>query len=423
MAGGIPPLFALPLELREIIYKKVLLLGAEGLRLLLVCREIYLEAHKFLFQRRLVFRSQSALCGWLRMVPQEHLQHVVEIVLELQDVDLTPLLAPSASLSASSSERTNSLRTWELYEKEIERLTRAFEALRNVNIFTLRALSGRQTYLYDHFLSKFLLLLGSVYPTLGELSLEGNLHNQDLSFLRRMKELKSFSFDGFSASEASETTEILSGLQLTNISLVSHHAALTPTHHRRSNFTTKVRSFDSSVLRSINQLAAFSVSENIPATSPAVFFTSEILGSLHNHQTLSSLSIFLSHTPDNETLDALEDFLDKALSIQRLELDWPGLDPNILEEYALLPSSLRCFWVRSTNMANAFSLLWSIHKSKETGDAPELRKVVLVRSSQKEVQLGATTTRIHHDRGVNEDFAGHFVSVTSRYHRPVSYAS
>jgi hypothetical protein len=129
----------------------------------------------------------------------------------------------------------------------------------------------------------------------------------------------------------------------------------------------------------MNQLASFAVTEMVPTSSPTLFFTTEILTSLHNHSTLTSLSVRLSHAPDNEVLEALENFLERS-NTRRLELDWPDLDPVVLERFGLLADKLNCLWVRAKSEADAFDILWSVAESLEAGDIRELRKIVLLRS-------------------------------------------
>jgi hypothetical protein len=267
-----------------------------------------------------------------------------------------------------------------IYERELANLLELFEKLPNVKKLTFRAVLGHQSYLYRDLLDRALAAMGTVYPGLQELRLDGNMHHQSLAFLPTFKHLKGFSFDGFSATEAAQTAKILSRLQLTSLSLISQHGLITPTrHHQRSRFTDKLQSFDSDVLRALNPLASFSVSEDRSASSTALFFTSEILSSLHNHDTLSRLSICLSQTPEADTVDALKAFFNKSSTIQRLELDWPEVDPNILEDCALLPNSLQYISIRATTLLAASSILGHILRSREAGGVPSLRWVVLGR--------------------------------------------
>jgi hypothetical protein len=381
MFGGYSPLLDLPLELQEIIYKEVLLQPSQGPQLLRVCHEIYKKAHKFLFQRALRFEDQWALQRWVQGVPPDYLQYVGEIAVGLQDVELTPLLASTPATSSVSSDSSASTpRIWDFYERGLTNLRQVFEELPNVKKLTIRASLGHQSRLYQDHLDKALTMMGMVYPGLHELRLDGNMHHQSLTFLPTFKYLKGFSFDGFSATEASQTAEILSSLQLTSLSLISQHGLITPTHNQeRSRFTDKLQSFDSDVLRALNPLGSFSVTESRPRSSTALFFTSEILSSLHNHQTLSKLSICLSHIPESDTVDALKNFFQNNSTIQRLELDWPDLDPDILEDHALLPNSLQHVWIRSSTLATAAKILRHMLESREAAGVPNLRWVVLGR--------------------------------------------
>lgn len=374
------PLFTLPLELRQLIYKAVLASPVHGAELLQTCREIYLEAHKFLFERPIIFRGQLALFRWLEQVPHEFLPQARSFSLNIQDVDLRSLLNASALISHPGDPPR--FLTWDLYEAELDRLFHSLRQLPKVERITIRAISGRQSFLYREFLQKFLRMLGSLYPDLLDLSLEGNLHHQDLSFLIKFKKLKAFSFDGFSASSPSETAKILSGLDnLTDLSLVSQSTMLAPDSHTHSGFTTKRQSFTGGVANSINQLTCFSVTEIVPTSAPTLFFTPEVLASLHNHQSLKVIQVCLSQTPDHETMLALEKFLSKT-NIKVLDLDWPDLDPHILETFSLVPECLQRLWVRTKTAADAFEIIWSVAESRDTGNLRALRELVLVRSTQ-----------------------------------------
>jgi hypothetical protein len=374
------PLFALPLELRELIYKRVLASPAHGPALLQTCRAVHLEAHKFLFQRPLHFDGQLDFYRWLDHAPPEFLTYTKELSISIQDVDMRPLLRLQDPVQASSSSQ---LLTWQLYEAELDRLKHALKKLPNVKTITLIALSHHQPFLYREFLTKVLWLLSSLYPHLEDLRLEGNLHYQDLRFLSRLDRLQSFSFDGFSSSSPAETATVLASLEnLTQLSIVSQSALLTPDHQLHSGFTSKRQSLTGDVLRTVNKLASFSVTERTPRFSSTLFFTPEVLASLHNHRSLNSLSIALSRAPDTEVLLSLEALLESS-PIEELELDWPQLDPLVLESYTLLSHTLRVLWVRAASAASAFEILWSIAECREAGDLGAMEKVVLVRSMEE----------------------------------------
>jgi hypothetical protein len=377
--NNVSPFFGLPLELREEIYKTVLVSTNQGSEILKTCHEIRKEAQKFLYQKPLIFRSQERLHTWIRQTPRELLAHVSEITLHVQDVDLKPILSqPSTSSDFAPSSH---LSTSGLYRAEVNRITVSLGSIPKLKALTIRALSVQSSFLYRGLLAQILDALSTSCPYLLSLCLGGNFHHQELSFLSSLKQLESFSFDGFSASSPAETVKVLANLHnLRNLSLASEHALLTPTNGVHSGFTAKRQSFTGEVVRTIRQLASFSVTEQIPIMSPTLFFTSEILASLHNHSTLKSLSIHLLYTPDRAILASLEDFLEKT-SIDTLELDWPDLEPDTLEQYRLLTGSLKVLWVRAKNMANAFETLWSIVECREEGDLFQLRKVILLRST------------------------------------------
>jgi hypothetical protein len=374
------PLFTLPLELRQLVYTAVLSSPLHGPELLRTCREIHSEAQKFLFGRPLSFRSQLALFDWLHQVPHKYLPQAKALSLNIQDVDLKSLLTTCARIN--SSEDPPRLLTWDLYEAELTRLSHALRFLSKIQKITIRAISGRQTFLYREFLHKFLNMLGSLFPDLLDLSLEGNLHHQDLSFLSNFKKLQAFSFDGFSASSPSELAKIFSSLdRLRSLSLVSQNAMLTPDSRTHSSFTAKRQSFTGDVVNKINNLTYFSITENIHVSAPTLFFTPEVLNSLHNHQSLKVIKVCLSQAPNNETITALETFLERT-RLTDLELDWPDLDPSILETFSLIPECLQKLWVRARSAADAFDIIWSIAESRDAGDLHGLNELILVRSTR-----------------------------------------
>jgi hypothetical protein len=362
------------------VYKAVLTSPFHGPELLRTCREIYFEAHKFLFERPLSFRSQVALFEWLQFVPQKHVDRVTELSLDIQDVELRSLLTTSALVSHPGDPPR--LLTWDLYDAELDRLLHTLKKFSNVRKITIRAIAGRQSFLYRAFLRGFLRVLGFLFPDLLDLSLEGNFHYQELSFLSKFTELQAFSFDGFSASSPSESANVLSGLeQLTSLSLVSQSTLLTPNSWTRSNFTTRCQSLTAGVVSTIDNLKCFSVTEVIPISAPTIFFTPEVLKSLRNHQCLKVIKVCLSHTPNYETIAALKNFLGYT-HIKTLELDWPQLNPHVLETFSLIPDGLEYLLVRAKSAADAFDIIWSIAESRNGGDMSALNELTLLRSTQ-----------------------------------------
>ncbi|KAF1842186.1 uncharacterized protein K460DRAFT_345818 [Cucurbitaria berberidis CBS 394.84] len=394
--------FTLPLELREHIYKEVLASPAQGPELLRTCREIKTEAHKFLFQRPINFHSQLSLYEWLDQAPHNLLPHVTEVSLTIQDVNFRTLLEPEASNSQPTTPPR--LLTSELYEVEIGKLDQALKQLPKVKTVTIRALSTRQSFLYRDFLAKVLELLSSMCPTLLDLRLEGNMHHQSLRFLTGLQHLRCFSFDGFSSTSATETADILASLEhLSSLTLVSQHELLMPSTYLQSGFTSKPQSFTGDVVRTINQLASFSVIERTPTPSTTLFLTSEVLASLQGHKALNSLSIILSYTPDDETLLSLQEFLRRS-DIHRLELDWPDLKPGILGEYSLVQEDLKTLWVRAQSASDAYTALVPIFESRHEGGLPNLRKIVLIRANKDDSKSRvASSDRKDSGIGVSEN--------------------
>lgn len=373
----VSPLFSLPIELREEIYKSVLYGPSQGLNILRTCQEIRHEAQKFLYQRKLIFPSQGALYTWLAKTPRELLAYVSSITIHLQDVDLRPILGDlTASYQSATPLR---LPTSELYRAEVGRLGRALKEIPKLRIITLRALLHQPSTLYQNFTTQVLRVASASCPRLLDLRLEGNFHHQGLEFLTTLNSsLESFSFDGFSLSSPGDTVKILASLRhLRNLSLVSEHEPSKPDIGLHGNLTAKVGPSTEQDLRTARRLHHLSATGEIPVLSPTSFFISEVLGSLHNHNALRSISLRLSYTPDVATLVSFGGFL-KRSPITQLELDWPDLQPDVLE-LCLFGSYVKTVWVRTHYEAYAFDMLWSIVESRQAGNLNNLRKVVLVR--------------------------------------------
>ena len=216
------PLLSLPLELREYVYQMVLSHPTQGPELLRTCHEVYVEARKFLYQRPLSYRSQEVLYSWLATTPGNMLDHVSEISLAIQDVDLKPVL--TSNVISSQSHSPSRLTTWDLYQADLDRLNEALRKFPNVKAITITAPSHQHSFLYHDFVSKVLDMLSSLYVDLRDLRLDGSFDYQELGFLSRMSRLESFAFDGFSASSPCATADTLTRLRhLKELSLLSRH--------------------------------------------------------------------------------------------------------------------------------------------------------------------------------------------------------
>jgi hypothetical protein len=375
-----PSFFDLPLELREEIYKGVLFAPGQGPDILRTCHDMHTETRKCLYQKPLIFRSQHALYKWLEKTPRELLVYVSNITIRIQDVDLKPILDTG---TFDSLERIRPrLLTPAIYQAEVKKLEQSLKSIPHVRTITIRAQSPASSFLYRDFMTHLLKVLGKSCPGLLDLHLEGEFFHQELQFLSSLKRLESFSFDGFSSSSPVAVAEILAKLkQLRSLALISKCTPSTRSIEPYVEGTLKVQSFPSDVVRAISQLASFSVFESVPASSQNLFFTPEVLSSLHDHKTLKHLSVKLSQGPDIMTLTSLDDFLNRT-SIESLELDWPDLDPLLLEQHHILGRDLKILWIRADSEADAAEILWSIADSYGAGESKKLNKVVLIRSTK-----------------------------------------
>lgn len=66
-------------------------------------------------------------------------------------------------------------------------------------------------------------------------------------------------------------------------------------------------------------------------------------------------------------------------SIKRLELDWPRVDPEMLERCVSQCESLECLWVRADDRASAFEIFSAIDQGKHGGGMECLKDVVVLR--------------------------------------------
>jgi hypothetical protein len=375
------PFFNLPLELREQIYRDTLTSPDQGPELLRTCRQLKTEARKFLYQRRIEFANQIDMYRWLDMTPEKLRSQVTDISLYVQDPDLRSVLDLNASISQSTL--SGHLLTCDLYAVELRDIKTALSRLPNVKAITIRALPGRQSYLYRDFLTAFLDSLHSIYPTLSNLILEGNLHRQRLDFVGRLAALQSFSFDGYSVSSAAELTKTLGSLEhLRNFSLISQRVVLKPSSSTtHPGFTGKPGFLTGDAMRTIDQLAS-TERATIPFTNAVSIL--DVLDAVQRLQGLKSFSVSLSHTPDNEVMAALGRCLGSCM-IERLELDWPNLQAEALEEYSLVQRCVKNLWIRVGSANGAFKVLLYIVERRRSHHLEELRKLVLIRSSKDNI--------------------------------------
>jgi hypothetical protein len=369
--------FALPLELREDIYRRVFSFPNQGPDILRTCREIYTEAHKFLYQKPLTFKSQKSFYTWSDEAPHNLLAYVSDISLHIRDVDLKPILSFGNSTFPHQTPR---LLTSELYQADVDKFRQTLAKLPKVKTVTIRTPRGRPSFLYRDFIAQILGGMNTSCPELLNLRLEGNYRHHDLQFLATLSKLESFSFNGFSSSSPAATADILASLQsLRSLNMFSDHACFTSGNRPHCEYMGQRLSFTGEVVRTIKQLASISVDERSTIPSPTLNFMPDVLVSLHAHRTLTSLTVRLSHLPDVAILASLEVFLEQT-SIKDLQLDWPDLCALTLQQHRLLSGSLQVFWVRVACETDALDIMQLIADCRDAGDLEKLEKVVLIRN-------------------------------------------
>ncbi|KAL6711242.1 hypothetical protein ACN47E_005773 [Coniothyrium glycines] len=373
-------IFALPLELREQVYKEVFRSPNSSLDIIHTCRELRNEAYKFQFQRTITFGSRAHLYTWLRQTAQEHLAHVVDVRFIVHDVSLDNLME-SRDEEDPLAYGSGRLLTWDLYEADLRIFSQALLKIPHLKRITIRATPLRQSFLYRKYLNNLLEILASLYPSLSGLSLEGTMHHQRLSFLMCFERLESLTFVGFSAPSASETIGTLKGMdRLKRSSLVTQQTMLTPTSSMHNSFATKRQSITGEVMRRISNLTYFPVTECLPSRSPDLFVSTATLKSLHPLQSLTSFALHMFCTPDVKTLQALQAFLESS-KIGHLSLDWPEIDANTLDECLPVTDALRTLWIRAENICSAASILCSLWESRKAGELSGLEAIVLIRAA------------------------------------------
>ncbi|KAH7400614.1 hypothetical protein DE146DRAFT_467793 [Phaeosphaeria sp. MPI-PUGE-AT-0046c] len=400
MSGDGPSrLFILPLELREEVYKSALASSAYGTAVLQTCREIHVEARKFLYQRPLVFRDQEVWFMWLNQTPAELLGNVSEMALHVQDVNLKPILETSNYQPSRQSPR---LLTAELYQENSDKVKKALILLPNLKRLTIRTPSCRPSHLFCELVTQILASIGPSCPHLSQIRLEGNFRHHTLGFLSTMTNLNSLALEGSSVSSPESTAKILSTLpQLTSLSLISDGAPISsePTQYRAC--TTQRYSFNGETLRKVLNLDLLSITENGP--SRACFMT-KALDALHSHTTLKRLCLRLAYTPDTTIFTSMTKFLERS-PIEHLELDWPNVQALELQRHHLLGSNLVTFWVRIESASSALEVLRYLVQSRQER-CYQLQEVVLVRSAQLCAEmtrsLDETADDIVYDQDYNE---------------------
>lgn len=402
--GNVTSLLTLPLELRELIYKEVILAPTRSFALLQTCREIEKEAQKFLYHRPLVFHSQDSLYDWSASTSPENGSRVTNISVFIQDADLRSLLWKDLGPGMTASQ--SPLLTFEHYKAELAKLHGAFEKLPKVTNLTLRVLPTRQSFLYRQFLSKVLTLLSSMYPMLVKLTVEGNMIHQNLDFLTGLTHLRHFTFDGVSASSVVATVETLNRLKhLHSLSLNSHQTLSTYSGLPHNAFCCSKTPESAHFTRTTNQNRLFLPAEHLQDNPPELISTAEVLTSLRDHKTLRQISIYYAQEPQPKILEALQEVVSNA-SITTLELDWPNLRCEVLKLFSLI-DHIETLQIKPKAPLDVVDIMCYIWTRRNEGDIAKLRRLILTRPFEHWVELQSTTSNRYDSgtgipRGLND---------------------
>ncbi|KAH9871635.1 hypothetical protein J1614_005890 [Plenodomus biglobosus] len=389
LLGNVTSLLTLPLELRELVYKEVILAPTRSFALLQTCRKIEAEARKFLYHRLLVFYSQDSLYNWSASTSPENCSQVTTISVFIHDVDLRALLWKDLGPGMTASQPP--LLTFELYKAELAKLHGAFEKLPKVTNLTLRVLPTRQSFLYRQFLSRVLTVLSSMYPMLVKLTIEGNMIHQNLDFLTEFTHLRHFIFDGVSASSAVATVETLNRLKnLQSLSLTSHQTLSTyfglPHNASYCSRTPESDHFT----RTMNHHRLFSPAEHLQDSSPELISTAEVLTALRNHKTLREITIYYWQEPHPRIFEALQEVVSNP-GITTLELNWPNLRCEVLRLFSLI-DHIETLQIKPKAPTDAVDIMCYIWTRRNEGDVARLRRLILTRPFEHWVDCQGTTS-------------------------------
>ncbi|CBX91071.1 hypothetical protein LEMA_P061050.1 [Plenodomus lingam JN3] len=398
--GNATSLLTLPLELRELIYKEVLLASTRRFDLLQTCKEINTEAQKFLYQRPLVFHSQDCLYDWLTLTSSEHCSQVTDISVFIRDVNLRPLLQKDLGLDMTAS--SSRLLTFEVYEAELAKIRGSFEKIPKVSNLTLRVLPDRQSFLYREFLARVLKLLSNVYPMLVEFETEGNMVHQNLEYLAGFRHLRHFAFDGVSASSLVATVDILNSLEhLQSLSLTSHQALATSLNSHPSQSSCFTKSSSDNLTWATNLHGLFSPTEALEDDSSELLLAADILTALRGHKTLREISIYYAQEPTPGLLIALGRIVKSQAEIKILKLDWPNLPSEVLVLYDLI-DDIETFQIKPKAPSDAINVMCHVWTRRSEGDLGKLRSLILARPSEHwaESQTPASNRKDRKDGGI-----------------------
>ncbi|TKA65898.1 hypothetical protein B0A49_09933 [Cryomyces minteri] len=360
-----PHFLTLPLELREQVYRDVILTSDSNVQILRGCRQIHAEAQQFVFKRPLAFDSQTELCQWLNRVDKRYLRHIDTLRFSVVEIDLSPLLETSYY---SPSTR---LHWWDLYEMEAKELSAALQSLSNVRDLTISLPGSVDSRLVRDFYHALLDNLAHIFPKLEHLTLPGG--QRSLEFVEPMRCLHSLRFNGYTDSRPIEPANVLSRMpHLTELQLFGPPYDMVDERFRGDKRPQGAQPLSPEVLHHIRPLTSFAIfEEDRPWLEKPVYFNPPFLQALRSaHITsLKKLCISLDWTPDQDAQDLLFALLSDSV-VRDLTICWPGLDPSFL---LCLPASLETLRTSVSGALDAYSLVcWVSHRKTDLAVLEEI---------------------------------------------------
>ena len=322
----------IPLELREIIYKYVLLIEPDSLTdLLVINRKLYREVLPFQFKRHLTFDGQAELFYWLDHVHHQYLHHVVDITFNLHDINPEMIVGAlgnrlrQANLSSSKGSQTTDPQGNPYHtacDMEIKKLAEAFRLIPNLKKLTVATTTAGNPRPPQRMLSTFSRMLGHRFQYLHTLiSYEDAM---PVDYLANKPRLRRLRFPAISPNNNADVARVFSTLTLTDLEIFRLP--------QQANPTAPKRRIISEVFRSLRPLQTLSLYEEREAEGPDLAYETFVYchDALQRHQaSLRKLRFFVDTDNDDEEMeearDGFRDFLREAGGLQYLEVfdsDW-----------------------------------------------------------------------------------------------------
>lgn len=145
---------SLPLEVRAYIMELASQDNPQRISLLLVSRDLHMEAAPYIYNQHATFESQALFFTWLAQSHPANLLRVREMSLRLSDIDV------SSRIDSSHNQPV----LWDMYADELTRLCDSFRRL--PNLCKLRILDPRSlhSHLFKDLVHQFLRHLPTLLP-------------------------------------------------------------------------------------------------------------------------------------------------------------------------------------------------------------------------------------------------------------------